>query len=300
MKVSVQIVTCMALLGAATPVLATSLGVDNRSNVSGFQELSGVGSNNDPTPLSLTTVKTNPDGRSAVSQTGIRFGLAQVAASASAVTGGGGAGASAKGTWTDFLTVNTPGAGNGILTVRLTLGADIIQPTRLGSINTINFDHLVFVSPIGGLIGSLNTYTYQYTFQGNAGTVFSNYYQENLNGAFNMSNFAFQPSISRTVDLRIPFVSGQAFRIESSTECRVSSIGDVPGCDGSSGSYWAGVRSVTTSGGAALAGWSLSSTSGVDYSGSLGPGVPEPASWLMLIAGFGLVGAARRRQGLAA
>ena len=30
--------------------------------------------------------------------------------------------------------------------------------------------------------------------------------------------------------------------------------------------------------------------------GSIGPGVPEPASWAMLIAGFGLVGAARRRR----
>jgi hypothetical protein len=33
--------------------------------------------------------------------------------------------------------------------------------------------------------------------------------------------------------------------------------------------------------------------------GSIGPGVPEPASWAMLIAGFGMVGAARRRRGRA-
>jgi hypothetical protein len=37
--------------------------------------------------------------------------------------------------------------------------------------------------------------------------------------------------------------------------------------------------------------------SGGGYAGSIAPGVPEPASWAMLIAGFGLVGAAQRRSG---
>ena len=39
----------------------------------------------------------------------------------------------------------------------------------------------------------------------------------------------------------------------------------------------------------------------VSFSGTAGPAVPEPASWAMLIAGFGLVGAvSRRRRAVAA
>jgi hypothetical protein len=42
-------------------------------------------------------------------------------------------------------------------------------------------------------------------------------------------------------------------------------------------------------------------TDNVSFTGTAGPAVPEPASWAMLIAGFGLVGAmSRRRRAVAA
>jgi hypothetical protein len=45
--------------------------------------------------------------------------------------------------------------------------------------------------------------------------------------------------------------------------------------------------------------WSVASTSGTNWQQSFIPtsgAVPEPASWAMLIAGFGLVGAMQRRR----
>jgi hypothetical protein len=33
-----------------------------------------------------------------------------------------------------------------------------------------------------------------------------------------------------------------------------------------------------------------------DFTGGAGPGVPEPASWALMIGGFGLAGAALRRR----
>jgi hypothetical protein len=286
------------LVLSGTGAQAQSLTILHRNDVSGFAQGANAGGDAGNRPVTLTTLRTNPDGRSSQSVTTLDFGVTKVAA---VINGGNGAGAEARGNWQDFLTLTTPGAASGFVTVRLIFAADISRSTVNGSIATINFEHLFTASPMGGLVGGLYSYVYQYTYQGNIFNNQNNFVFENNNNDSSVTYFAFQDSIGKSVDLRIPFVSGQAFRLDSSTSCSVGSIGGNPGCDAGNSSYWGGVRSVTNTSGAVLSGWTLSSASGVDYAASMAPAVPEPASWLMLITGFGLVGAlGRRRRALAA
>lgn len=59
--------------------------------------------------------------------------------------------------------------------------------------------------------------------------------------------------------------------------------------------YWGGISSLTDSFGNAVNNYSVSSASGFDYRYSAVP-VPEPSAVMMLLAGFGLVGAIARRR----
>jgi MYXO-CTERM domain-containing protein len=61
---------------------------------------------------------------------------------------------------------------------------------------------------------------------------------------------------------------------------------------------WNGLQSVTLLDGRAVEGWSVSSASGLDYSRSLVPTVPEASTWTMFALGLGVLGAAARRRRL--
>ena len=89
-------------------------------------------------------------------------------------------------------------------------------------------------------------------------------------------------------------------------------------CDGITLS-WGGISALRDRNGNVIDSWTTSSSSGLDYAVAFstpttappvdvavqyfpegGTAVPEPASWALLIAGFGLVGAVQRRQRAAA
>lgn len=109
--------------------------------------------------------------------------------------------------------------------------------------------------------------------------------------------------VLRLVGLRIPFVRNQAFAIISSLTCQARAPYDnanVQVCDANSTSLWGGITGATDLNGVALTDWTARSTSGTDYTRSLIPpavaGVPEPATWAMLIVGFAAVGGVVRRD----
>ena len=121
----------------------------------------------------------------------------------------------------------------------------------------------------------------------------------NNNGPNNAVVLDSLPASKVMVDFLIPFTSGQAFTIGSRLSCSARGNLATAVCDAGNSAYWGGIRSVTDSNGGQLMDWSVSSGSGTNWQQSFIPAtgaVPEPASWAMLIAGFGLVGATQRRR----
>ena len=295
MQCFVRALAVVAFLSATVPAAAQSIGIGHKNAAGGGVDPTFAGGDENNRPVTLTTVRSNADGRRSTSVSTVDFGVVKVASS---VVGGGGASADAEGSWHEFLTLTTPGTANGFLNVRLQFDANIIEPTQEGSTNTINYVQRLYATATAahGLFGGQHTYFYDYTYVRHLGNLTANYVWENNGNVSSVTDFAFQPTIGKTVNLRIPFVSGQTFGIDSITTCSVRSIGGTLGCNAGNSSYWGGVTSVTDAAGAALSGWTLSSASGVDYIASMAPGVPEPASWLMLITGFGLVGAQSRKR----
>ena len=109
--------------------------------------------------------------------------------------------------------------------------------------------------------------------------------------------------VLRLVGLKIPFTANRAFVIASRLTCQARGqyhSGSVQTCDANGTSLWGGITGVTDLDGHALADWSVQSTSGTDYTRSLIPpsvaGVPEPATWAMMIVGFAAVGGLARRD----
>jgi hypothetical protein len=276
------------LAGVAVSASAQSIGIGHRNGVNP----TGIGGDKNNRPITLTDTAISAEGSRSTSVSTVDFGVVKVASS---VIGGGGA--EAAGSWQDFLTLTTPDGASGFLNVNLQFDATITQPTN--GISTMNYLQRFSATASNGLIGGLITYFYDYTTQNMFGEVRGNGVWENNGNVSTITDFAFQPTIGKTANLRIPFVSGQTFRIDSSTTCRVSSIGGTLGCDAGNSSYWGGVTSVTNASGGALSGWTLTSLSGVDYSASMAPGVagvPEPTTWAMMIIGFGSAGSIVRRR----
>ncbi len=98
--------------------------------------------------------------------------------------------------------------------------------------------------------------------------------------------------------LNISFISGHAFTLVGSVGCGSSAATDalspIISGDCSISQQWKGLRAVVDNGGHQITAFTTSG-SGFNY-GSFTPGVPEPESWAMLIAGFGLTGAVMRRR----
>lgn len=99
------------------------------------------------------------------------------------------------------------------------------------------------------------------------------------------------------------YTSGQVMLLSANWSADASVFtGGAPGnayVDFSHTARWLGLQSVVTSGGQNVTNAAvITSNSGFDYS-SAAPGVPEPAVWAQLLAGFGLAGGAirvRRRK----
>lgn len=106
--------------------------------------------------------------------------------------------------------------------------------------------------------------------------------------------------------VRVPVVYGLDTTLAVQTWCWAFA-GAIAGdaaralCDLGHSVYWGGITGLRSTHGHALAGWSVRSDSGFDYTrsffGTLPPAaaIPEPASWALLIAGFAMTGGALRQ-----
>lgn len=125
-------------------------------------------------------------------------------------------------------------------------------------------------------------------------------YSITTSGAANIQEIYSGPSSRRLVTVMLPYLSGQRLTVSSYLSCAAQSgrgsgageVGQIASCNAGRSAYWAGIAGVTDASGNSVAGWTLNSASGTDYKQSFVPiaAVPEPASWLMMLAGFAMVG----------
>jgi hypothetical protein len=99
--------------------------------------------------------------------------------------------------------------------------------------------------------------------------------------------------------LRLPFGPSGDISVESLLRCDASAAGIAirpvsSGCGAQA--YWGGITRVIDLEGNSVAGWTLRSLSGTNYYQNFAPFVPEPATWMSLIFGFGAIGSMMRLQ----
>lgn len=110
-------------------------------------------------------------------------------------------------------------------------------------------------------------------------------------GIFNGMPFTFQPTVN------VNFIFGEAIKVVarldigiSATDFSHTGITSLFGIDDAGHSaYWGGFASVVDGNGQPVTSYSVSAASGVDWSQSFVPSIPEPASAALLLAGLGLV-----------
>lgn len=113
--------------------------------------------------------------------------------------------------------------------------------------------------------------------------------------------------------ITIPFTFGQGFELRVGAQCTTTGdtgvfIGGGPvtqlsgasvgaSCDLSNSVYWGGISAVRAANGGVVQNFGLTSISGFDYR-SASPAlaaVPEPTTWILMIAGIGIVGGMGRK-----
>ncbi|OSZ72882.1 hypothetical protein CAP39_03915 [Sphingomonas sp. IBVSS1] len=105
-----------------------------------------------------------------------------------------------------------------------------------------------------------------------------------------------------TFDFSIPFDTLVGQTVKVSLTCAVfaqtRNIGDTAGgtCDFAHTVTWGGVSQVLNQHGNVVTGVNITGATGANYAQSFAGAVPEPASWAMMLAGFGLAGVMLRRQ----
>jgi len=277
--------TAMATAGAAQASLTVSV-------FNGIINSGSANSSNAGGPVSISLSDTTPDGRAISGFAQTDYGIAKAIATA---TGSpfGQVQAEARASWADSITITTPGSSGGFFTARMALDHQLGFGAGGFSFNTVDFQFLATRDIVG------DRYFYQYNLNTSFTSLLTATLSINNNGASSATVTNSLPASSLVVDFLIPFTSGQSLAISSSLNCAARGNLTTAVCDAGNSAYWGGIRSVTDSNGAALSNWSVSSASGTDWQQSVIPttgGVPEPSSWAMLIAGFGLVGAMQRRR----
>ena len=206
------------------------------------------------------------------------------------------ASAFAKSAWSDELTINTAAQG-GFISVEFQFHAFPIESSYAYPSAILTY-YFQLLDPDNGPVTE-----YYLTVDGNGLT--NGYFPQNNGGIQMVGDNA--GDVLRLVTLNIPFTANRTFGIVSDLSCETRAPYDdakSQTCDANGTTLWGGIRSATDANGNVLTDWTVRSASRTDYTKSLIPdaaGVPEPATWAMLILGFGAAGSLiRRRRALAA
>jgi len=185
-------------------------------------------------------------------------------------------------------TVNIPIAFNWNVT-----GASAYPPgTALQAINQFNVG---FFGPSGNVMQAMR-FREDFDNGGSMGTGASS----QIGSVFSIVPFTFRPTIS------LNFVFGQAIKVGSTLDIllsvkdfNTSGITSLFGIDDAGNSaYWGGFESVLDASGSPVLDYTLAAVSGVDWTRSTIPAVPEPSSIVLMLAGLAtiLVMASRMRK----
>jgi hypothetical protein len=304
--------TLCGVLLASTCIAATAGAVTLQASGTNGTDSQFVNSTDAAVPAVVTFESADVSGRRATATARASEGLLR--ATAIADDPGFASFSQASAAWSDRLVLDTTGAGSGFLYVNIISTGFLdpgTPPTGFGT--GLNYDMFLFISNAGGNLG-FERYRRTASFTASGVTSEISIQTGNLNSNFLIENDNLRPlsefdgSIANVMQLRIPFVAGAWLDFSMSANCTANPAGaDGASCDAGSGSfatYWGGVTSVTDASGNLLSDWTLTSvTTGTSFAGSFAPvsnpptgAVPEPASWAMLIAGFGLVGTMQRRR----
>lgn len=106
--------------------------------------------------------------------------------------------------------------------------------------------------------------------------------------------FPYAETVDEVVELETGFVFGQPFELGVfvRADARTASMGFTPTAPITASwaelgdLHWAGISGVTNHLGSPVAGWTITSASGIDWSAPVTAPVPEPAAWLLLAAGL--------------
>jgi hypothetical protein len=203
------------------------------------------------------------------------------------------AAAFAASAWSDEITIFTA-ASAGFVSVEFQFAAFAIQSSYAYPSPVLNYE----VQLLDLRAGNQVTY-YRVIVDGNGGI---STFLPNYADGFELDGDSDRGYL-RIVGVRLPFVANQAFGITSRLGCEARAPyndANLQVCNANGTSLWGGIKAVTDVSGNALTDWTVASASGTDYTKSLIPppvdGVPEPATWAMLILGLGLTGVVMRRR----
>jgi hypothetical protein len=208
---------------------------------------------------------------------------------------GAGIGVTAK--VTDTITVNSPGLTSGAFLASLLIDGTLDPQAAGGPLSgAVAFASVQVKVEVAGLATPVLDFSFTRT---------SAYGFDSGNGSLNGMRYS-GPLIT-SFDFAIPFDNLVGKDVTISLFCGTSGInlqaGDATSaaCDFAHTVKWGGVSQVVDENGAPVVGALVTGATGANYVNAFSGAVPEPASWALLIAGFGLVGAmARRRRGLLA
>ncbi|WP_243375419.1 PEPxxWA-CTERM sorting domain-containing protein [Sandarakinorhabdus cyanobacteriorum] len=194
--------------------------------------------------------------------------------------------------FTDVLTVSAPGLTSGSFVASLII--DGLLSPRASSVPLSdnggypNFEIKVELPDLATTVFDFN-----YTASNQNGVV---------GGAGSLNGMRYGGPYTGTFNFSIPFDTLVGQTVKVSLTCAVfaqtRNIGDTAGgtCDFAHTVTWGGVSQVLNQHGNVVTGVNITGATGANYAQSFAGAVPEPASWAMMLAGFGLAGAALRRQ----
>ncbi|WP_353198357.1 PEPxxWA-CTERM sorting domain-containing protein [Sandarakinorhabdus sp.] len=195
--------------------------------------------------------------------------------------------------FSDVITVNAPGLTSGSFVATILIDG-ALSSAAAGAGGVVAFSNSETRVEVAGLADPV------FSFQVN---------QSNYNGFVGGSatltrsrlGAPYAGPLTGAFTFTIPFENliGQTVTITQScgANARTFQQGDSSssGCDYSHTITWGGINQVLDENGTPVSNFTALGSNGTNYAQAINA-VPEPSSWAMLIAGFGLVGSAARRQ----